>query len=446
MFTYVKLKNYRSLDNVVFDLKETKDKVKRLVAVYGENGCGKTNLLKSFYFLRMLLDSFTGVEFEEKFNESFSKTNIGDFKSIIMGIFEDKLTSNIFKSSRTIDCDEDTEVEFGFAIDGYEGFYKIVFNDEIVFEKLYYFTGKQSGVVFEVSKESIKDPKLSPAIFKSVKIRNEVKEQISKYWGKHSLLAITYDMYEKLNEEYVEENINQYLYDFHDMIIETSILIEEAYAGAIIPSSKKINFIEILENGEIDKEKEWLLNKSEIIINDFFTQTYSDIKKVIYKREALENKIKYHLMFYKNINGKVRLIPVEQESTGTRKVLRILKKLFGAFCGCTVIIDEIDNGIHDLLLKVIVDSMKKYITGQLIFTTHNTSLLESLEPKMVYIINGNYDGNKEIVCLSEYKIQDHNSPRARYMKGLYGGIPFIDNVDYIEIINNLKSGKQEADK
>ena len=151
-------------------------------------------------------------------------------------------------------------------------------------------------------------------------------------------------------------------------------------------------------------------------------------------------------MFYKNINGKVRLIPVEQESTGTRKVLSILKKLFRAFCGCTVIIDEIDNGIHDLLLKVIVDSMKKYITGQLIFTTHNTSLLESLEPKMVYIINGNYDGNKEIVCLSEYKIQDHNSPRARYMKGLYGGIPFIDNVDYIEIINNLKSDKQEADK
>ena len=70
MFTYVKLKNYRSLDNVVFDLKETKAKVKRLVAVYGENGCGKTNLLKSFYFLRMLLDSFTGVEFEEEFNDA----------------------------------------------------------------------------------------------------------------------------------------------------------------------------------------------------------------------------------------------------------------------------------------------------------------------------------------------------------------------------------------
>ena len=83
--------------------------------------------------------------------------------------------------------------------------------------------------------------------------------------------------------------------------------------------------------------------------------------------------------------------------------------------------------------------MQGHITGQLIFTTHNTILLESLDPKSVYIINSNYDGTKEINCLSEFKIQDHNSPRLRYIKGLYGGIPLIENVDYDQIIDDLKN-------
>lgn len=48
MFTYVKLNNYRSLDGVFFDLKETKDRIKKIAAIYGENGSGKTNLTSLF--------------------------------------------------------------------------------------------------------------------------------------------------------------------------------------------------------------------------------------------------------------------------------------------------------------------------------------------------------------------------------------------------------------
>ena len=60
---------------------------------------------------------------------------------------------------------------------------------------------------------------------------------------------------------------------------------------------------------------------------------------------------------------------------------------------------------------------------------------------MVYIINGKYDGTKEIICLSEFDLQDHNSPRIRYMKGLFGGIPFVESVDYNKIIGYLKKNE-----
>ena len=226
------------------------------------------------------------------------------------------------------------------------------------------------------------------------------------------------------------------------MIKETSITLKEADGGMIVTSSKKISFISDLEKGDISIDNEWVLSNTERIINDFFTQTYADIRKVCFETEKTETRLKYHLVFYKNINKQIRKIPVEQESSGTRQILNILRNLFGAFCGCTVIIDEVDNGVHDLLLKVVIDSMKDYITGQLIFTTHNTSLLESLNPKMVYIINSKIDGEKEIICLGDFRIQDHNSPRIRYMRGLYGGIPFVDYVDYNEIVNNLHQKKE----
>ena len=441
MFTYVKLNNYRSLNNVEFDLRDTKDKVKQLVAVYGENGCGKSTLIRSFYFLELLMHSFDVESKEIEMKKLIKDDQPSEIISFFRDLLNDNSLSSIYTNSRAIGTSDNTIVEIGFKKDDHEGYYLIEFGETIVHEKLYYFTGNQSGVVYEISKDEIKEPKLSPAVFKTSKIRNEYKELIQKFWGKHSLLAISYNMLKELNKEYVLENVSKYLYDLHSLIGETSVLIKEKESEKIVLSGKHINCLSDLEKGDVSDNKEWLLRNTEAILNDFFTQTYSDVKKVCFETEGKDNRIMYHLVFYKMINGDVKRIPVEKESTGTRQILYILRNLFGAFCGCTVIIDEIDNGVHDLLLKVIIDSMKQYITGQLIFTTHNTSLLESLNPKMVYIINGKYDGTKEIICLSEFDLQDHNSPRIRYMKGLFGGIPFVESVDYNKIIGYLKKNE-----
>ncbi|MBP5342923.1 AAA family ATPase [bacterium] len=438
MFTYVKLNNFLSLNNVTFDLKETRDKIKKIAVIYGENGCGKSTLIRSFYFLQNLIHTFDLEKREVRFLRFLEEQENREVPPILIRYMNEQTLSNLFKSSRTIQCEDNSRLEYGFEVNGHEGSYIIEYNDVIVYEKLYYFTGKQSGTVFEISSEDIKNPKLSTQVFKSNKIISEVIDRILKYWGKHSLISIVYDMLNNLNNDYIQENISNYLYDFHNMISETSIMIKSGDGISRVDSCKKINFLFDLESGSIDKENKWLLLNTEKILNDFFIQTYSDIKKVEFAEKIDDKRIKYKLLFNKYINGKIRKIPVENESTGTRKILEILRYLFGAFCGCTIIIDEVDNGIHDLLLKVVIDSMKDYITGQLIFTTHNTSLLESLDAKYVYIINGNYDGFKEIVCLSEYKLQDSNSARLRYMKGLFGGIPFVQYVDYNEIIENLK--------
>lgn len=84
--------------------------------------------------------------------------------------------------------------------------------------------------------------------------------------------------------------------------------------------------------------------------------------------------------------------------------------------------------------------MKDDITGQLIITTHNTYLLESIDIKSVYLITVDYQGNKEVKCLDQYpRIQGTNNPRVMYLKGLFGGVPASESVDYDMILSELQS-------
>lgn len=93
------------------------------------------------------------------------------------------------------------------------------------------------------------------------------------------------------------------------------------------------------------------MDRSERIIRDFFTQAYADIKDVYYEREIENDVILYKLYVRKMIGGKIRTIPFSRESAGTQHIIDIIRSLLGAFCGVTVVYDEIDDGIHDLLFK-----------------------------------------------------------------------------------------------
>ena len=52
MFTYIKLKNFMSFKDVTFDLKKGNKGPKNFIAVYGENGSGKSNFVSSIDLLR----------------------------------------------------------------------------------------------------------------------------------------------------------------------------------------------------------------------------------------------------------------------------------------------------------------------------------------------------------------------------------------------------------
>ena len=444
MFTYLKLKNFKSLKDVTLNLKETQKKTKNFVAIYGENGCGKTHLVTVFDALRRIIFSKVAYKALQEMPKDFQyMKEFMERSDMYPEIFD------LFKGIEglgMIDETEPTEVEYGFLLDGVEGNYYVKFDDTILEEKLYYKENKKRNFHFEIKKVEEKiDYKLNLKIFKGTKYRKEISEQIEKYWGKHSFLAILYEEFVNKNKTFIEDNVSENLIDVVDNFSKITVKLDKK---TNIPYLSNVFNNFRIEEGLIDKSKLNLLDKYEKILNSFFTQAYADVKAVYYDKKEKGNQIDYALYFEKKIANKVRKISYKEESGGTLRILGQFNNLIDAIRGKVVVIDEIDNGIHDLLVKNIIMSMKDEITGQLIITTHNTLLLETLPPKELYLITFDYDRNKEINCITDYdfKIQKNNNVRDLYFKGLFGGIPVGEYIDFDDIKNTLIDETQEEGK
>lgn len=432
MFTYIKAKNFKSLKNIEFNLNRTKLETNKFIAIYGENGSGKTNLVELFKFLQQLtISRLIDVTLNMLPKEFFDlKEKMIDNTPIEMKPIW-QLSLNL-EEYRMINEDADTEIEYGFKIDNKEGFYSIKFNTEIVEEKLYFFVNKQKGYYFKLSKN---EKELNKNIFMNEKYNEELKDNIEKYWGKYSFLSLLLFEGKEKNKEYINNNISIKLIEIINKVLGMTIHVNKWYLKFMPDNYMKQNILVDLKSGVVSKNKINEIKKYENVLNIFFTQAYADIKSVKYSIEEKDDKIRYKLYFNKMIGGNLKSIPIELESEGTKKIIEEFDTLIGAIMGETVIIDEIDNGIHDLLMKNIILSIKDEITGQLIITTHNTLLLEILPKECIYILSTDYEGNKNINSIKEYgiTIQKNHNARDLYFKGMFGGIPTTSFVDFEEI-------------
>ena len=439
MITYVELKNFKSFKNTRFDFRKGKKSYKKFVAIYGENGSGKSNFVDSLSFLRLSLESFHMVVPAEQLQQIQKTAPLPD--ELVAALTKGDLLSfqKVMATHRMIECTEPTTIELGFVFNNHPGYYLLSFEEGIVGEKLYYFTGKQSGVMFDLS---VQDGQISTSFcgsfFNTREAERELKTLIDQYWGKHSLLSILHNERERKNAEYINKSYLSYVFEAINMIL---FLTAKHSIGSLQAQNANVNYKGVIDNpmeGLIAAVHEQALDQTERILNGFFTQAYSDIKRVFYQKNPEGPNLHYRLFVQKMIGGQIRSINFREESEGTKRILFMINDLLGACQGGTIALDEIDTGVHDLLLKTMLASIDDWIDGQLIITTHNTYLLETLRPQSIYVINVDYLGNKEVHCLDEYDIHGTNNVRSMYIKGLFGGVPVVDEIEYGEIVEELR--------
>lgn len=114
------------------------------------------------------------------------------------------------------------------------------------------------------------------------------------------------------------------------------------------------------------------------------------------------------------------LVPILQAMVGQDKVF---------------VIDELDRSLHTLLSRRLIESLldlivKKESLSQMIFTTHDTNLLDRdlLRSDEIWIIEKNpATQGSEISSLSDFKISDGLNLENGYITGRFGGIPFFSD-------------------
>jgi AAA15 family ATPase/GTPase len=146
-----------------------------------------------------------------------------------------------------------------------------------------------------------------------------------------------------------------------------------------------------------------------------------------------DNAFAKRLYFLHDTDGGVVKFTADEESDGTRRLLDYLPAFYSAIKGRRIyLIDEIERSIHPLLIKELIKkfSHDESTRGQLIFSTHESNLLDQdiFRPDEIWFAEKNADGATEAYPLSDFKEHHTIDIRKGYLNGRYGGIPFLGNL------------------
>ncbi len=121
----------------------------------------------------------------------------------------------------------------------------------------------------------------------------------------------------------------------------------------------------------------------------------------------------------------------QDESDGTKRLMELLPIFYIIHSGLTIFIDEIERSLHPKLIKDLISmfSSNKSLKGQIIFTTHETHLLDQsiIRTDEIWLCEKNEKGATHMEPLSNFEVHRTKNIQNGYLQGRYGAIPFLTN-------------------
>jgi len=128
------------------------------------------------------------------------------------------------------------------------------------------------------------------------------------------------------------------------------------------------------------------------------------------------------------------LFNIVEESEGTIRLFSLLGVWINALInGQVLVIDELDTKLHHFLniflINLFNDATQNANNAQLLFTTHNTNLLDLnlFRRDQIWFTEKNPEyGNTDLYSLVEFSPRKDKNIQKGYLAGRYGALPFIE--------------------
>lgn len=131
-----------------------------------------------------------------------------------------------------------------------------------------------------------------------------------------------------------------------------------------------------------------------------------------------------------------------EESNGTRKLFQILIRLLDVVKNKkSIMMDEFDMGLHTRLADFILDLIHASPNSQLLFTSHNTNLIDvkRLRRDQIVFVNKSEQGATSVYSLYDFKdFRENMDAEKGYIQGRFDAVPYVDSS--VESIKQILEG------
>ncbi len=120
-----------------------------------------------------------------------------------------------------------------------------------------------------------------------------------------------------------------------------------------------------------------------------------------------------------------------EESEGTQRLFFMMLTILDIVKSNKILlVDEVERSLHTRLVEYIISLFNRSESAQLIYTTHNTYLLDNnkVRKDQVYFTNKRADGSTDLYSLYDYKdFRDTMDLEKAYLQGRFDAIPYIND-------------------
>ena len=364
-------------------------RVLRSAVIYGANGSGKSNFIDALEFMcHLVSESIKHQPGQEIFQAPH------------------KLTSKDIPSEYDMQfVKNDVRYAYGFTIE----------RNAVSNEYLYYFPNGRQVKIFERERDEIRPgDKYKNAFDVSLGILKENRLFLS--------CAANYTNIKEIEDAFLFFRQDIVVYNPHvNNWTEYSINLMQKNAEV------KETFLRILDAlGTEVKDIRIKMEKTRLNEKDLPSDMPDTLKAFISSQEAnmIEAKIIY---------DRFETDLMSEESTGIKKLFEIICPIIDIINNEKILVcDEIETGLHETIVHQIVDlfhNARKDKFAQLIFSTHDTSLLDSklFRRDQVWFTQLDKERATDLYSLLEIKnVRKTENLEKGYISGKYGAIPLLN--------------------